>query len=435
MNLSRLYTKQFIEHVSKFMELHKLMPTHKKAIIAVSGGVDSLALMFVLKSILGTNLKVLHINHGTRPENIYEENLVLEHAAKIGLEVDVVKFQMDIAQSNFESLARNLRAEVYKQYLSKNYYVYTAHHLDDSFEWSMIQSFKQSRIKSMLGIPVFNRGLVRPFMCVSKNQIRKYAKSLALTWAEDSSNRDNRFERNFFRASLSDIISKRYPQYLRHYVSRHNQLAHELQIHRINHIQKLNPHNISKIFEKREHSGGVVLRSRNFLFHKEQIKEWIHFFSSKLRGETDREIDKLISAHQKIQIDSREPKIKGPLSFSGGVKVFLLGEYLLISNERILRFYEDFDESMLNYLRKNHAQITCSELKFDRTKVIYPYLGLLSDRDSQYKSKMIHPLLPKTCKFLYDKNVPYSFYPLIQRKGTQKLHQAFVLLDSSLVDL
>ena len=434
MNQSRLYTKLFGEHIRKFMELHALLPVDKKAIVAVSGGVDSLALMYVLNQILGPKLRVLHINHGTRPENIHEENLVLKHAGQLGLEVDVVKFQMDLKQSNFESLARNLRAEVYKQYLSKNYYVYTAHHLDDSFEWSMIQSFKQSRIKSILGIPVFNRGLVRPFMSVSKKHIQKYARSLNLSWAEDSSNRDNRFERNFFRAHLSLIISKRYPQYLRHYVSRHNQLAFDLKLHRLNHTQSLKQ-NISKLFEKRELSGGVVLRSKNFLFHKDQIKEWIHFFSSKIRGETDREIDKLITAHQKIQNDSREPKIKGPLAFSGGVKIYILGEYLLITNERYMRFYEDLDESLIIYLEQNYAQITRGELKTDRTKIVFPYLGLLSAKEEQYKSKIIHPLLPKTCKWLNDKKMPYSFYPLIQRKGSQKLNQAFVLLDSSLVDL
>ena len=435
MNQSRLFTKHFTEHIRNFMELHSLMPLQKKALVAVSGGVDSLALMYILNSVLDCELRVLHINHGTRAENFHEESLVLKHANDLGLEVDVVKFQMDLKQANFESLARNLRAEVYKQYLSKNYYVYTAHHLDDSFEWSMIQSFKQSRIKSMLGIPVFNRGLVRPFMCVSKAHIKKYAQHLNLSWAEDSSNRDHRFERNFFRARLSNIIRKRYPQYLRHYVSRHNQLAHELKLHRLDHTNVLKKENFSKLFEKREMSGGVVLRSKNFLFHKDQIKEWIHFFSSKIRGETDREIDKLITAHQKIQLDSREPKIKGPLSFSGGVKIYLLGEYLLITNDRYLRYYQDLDELIVDYLDKNYAQITHGDINSDKSKIVFPYLGLLSAKDQQYKSKIIHPLLPKTCMWLYDKKIPYSFYPLIQRKGSQKLHQAFVLLDSSLVDL
>ena len=435
MDYSRYYTKQFIEHIRTFMKVHSLLPLNKKAIVAVSGGVDSLALMYVLKAIIGPQLRVLHINHGTRAENLMEENLVLEHARKLEIEVDVVRFQMDLKQSNFEALARNLRAEVYKQYLSKNYFVYTAHHLDDSFEWSMIQSFKQSQIKSMLGIPVYNRGLVRPFMCASKRRIIKYAKGLKLDWARDSSNRDIRFERNFFRANLSKIISSRYPQYLRHYVSRHNQLAHELKLHRLIQADRLNKQTNSKLFEKRELSGGVVMRSKNFVYHKDQIKEWIHFFSSKTRGETDREIDKLILSHQKVQADSREPKIKGPLAFSGGVKIYLLGEFILITNDRNMNFYQELDAAFVRYLSQNYAQISYGDSSYDRTKVVFPYLCLLSAKDHNKRSKIIHPLLPNTCRWLSDKKIPYSFYPLIQRKGSQKLHQSLVLLDSSLLDL
>ncbi|RPJ73582.1 MAG: tRNA lysidine(34) synthetase TilS, partial [Alphaproteobacteria bacterium] len=230
--MTKFQTKHFVSHVHLFMDSLQLIDTSKSNLVAVSGGVDSIALMYVLHDIFKGNLRVLHINHGTRAENIVEENLVLEHGLRLGLEVDVVKFTMNLEQNNFEAVARNLRAKVYKQYIQNNYLVHTAHHLDDSFEWSMIQSFKQSSLRSTLGIPVFNRGLVRAFMCVSKNQIRLYAKTLGLSWAEDSSNRDTRFERNFFRAKLTDIIHERYPQYLRHYVAHHNSLAMKLNVHR-----------------------------------------------------------------------------------------------------------------------------------------------------------------------------------------------------------
>ena len=102
----------------------------------------------------------------------------------------------------------------------------------------MIQSFRQSSLNSTLGIPVFNRGLVRPFMCVSKKQIIQYAKSLELSLATDTSNGNLRFERNFFRSKLSNTILNRYPQYLRHYVARQNELALKLSMHRSQSLEK-----------------------------------------------------------------------------------------------------------------------------------------------------------------------------------------------------
>ncbi len=428
-------TKQFTAHVHKFMDSMQLTNPHKLVLVAVSGGVDSLALMYALASILKGKLRVLHINHGTRLENASEEKLVLEHAKILGLEVDVVKFTLKLGQTNFEAVARNLRAEVYKQYLQKNYWVYTAHHLDDSFEWSMIQSFKQSSLLSTLGIPVFNRGLVRPFMCVSKDHITRYANALKLLWAQDPSNKDIRFERNFFRAALTETIHKRYPQYLRHYVSRHTELALKLNKHRslsLNNIPKENP----TLIESREASGAIVLKSTDFSFHKDEIKEWIHFFSKTHRGEIDREVDKLIVAHKDIKNDPRAPKIKGPLSFSGGVKIYILDNFLLITNDLHLDYYRKCDELLLLYLehKGNATQITASVSK-NSQKRFFPYLTVLNSADKGKSSRLVHPLMPKSTQWLKEHHIPYSFYPLLLKKSRQKERLRAVILDSSILGL
>ncbi|MGZ3787823.1 MAG: tRNA lysidine(34) synthetase TilS [Bacteriovorax sp.] len=432
---SQFMAKQFVNHVHKFMDSMQLRDPNKSAIVAVSGGVDSIALMYALKDIMKGQVRVLHINHGTRNENAVEEQLVLDHCQRLGLEVDVVRFTLKLNQNNFEAVARNLRAKVYKQYIQKNYWVYTAHHLDDSFEWSMIQSFRQSTLKSTLGIPVFNRGLVRPFMCVSKDHIRKYARALNLSWAEDGSNRDMRFERNFFRRALTQTIRKRYPQYLRHYMARQTELALKLGVHRslfLNEKAGEKP----RLIEKREASGAVVLKSSDFSFHKDQIKEWIHFFSKTHRGEIDREVDKLILAHKSIKENSKEVKMKGPLSFSGGVKIFVLDDYLLIANQLHLAYYQECDELLLRYLMNatDITQITKGRVK-DSKKIFFPYLLFLHERDKEKKTKLTHPLLPRSTEWLKVHKIPYSFYPLLSKKNKQKLHHGAVILDSSILGL
>ncbi len=441
---ARYFSKQFNEYVASFSASLNLIHPAKSIIVAVSGGVDSIALMYVLQRISLKKIKVLHINHGTRPENIDEENLVLQHCKLLGLEVDIVKLSLELGQANFEAIARNLRAEVFKQYIQKNYWVYTAHHLDDSFEWSMIQSFKQSSLASTLGIPVFNRGMVRPFMCVSKNQIKRYARSLELSWALDSSNENTRFERNFFRQALTGKIENRYPQYLRHYVARQNELALKLSMHRSQSLAKTKSLH-SKLIEKRESSGSVVLKSIDFSFHKDQIKEWIHFFSKSHRGEIDREVDKLIIAHKKITVDVRESKIKGPLHFSGGVNIFILDNYLLFTNDLHLDFYRRFDDKLLEVLKspKGLSQITDGFVnKMTPKKVIFPYLTFIDSKIPGFSSKLIHPLLPKSCQWLKEHKISYSFYPLLKRKmrdlpkvSKQKVILSAVILDSSILGL
>ena len=360
-----------------------------------------------------------------------EEQLIINFCQKFSVELNIVKFNLDINQSNFEAVARTIRAEVYKKYIDRGCWVYTAHHLDDSFEWSMIQSFKQSRMASTLGIPVFNKGLVRPFMCVSKLQILKYAKAISLSWSEDSSNQNIRFERNFFREKLTTLIKNRYPQYLRHYVARQNQLAIDLKKHRRQNISQKQTH---RLIEIRESSGAVVLKSKDLSFHKDQVKEWIHFFSKSHRGEIDLEVDKLIKSHRLLVLDSKALKMKGPMSFSGGVSIFILGEILLITNEMHLDFYREVDQRLLSYL-KNITQITYGELSQHQKNIFFPYLCFLSNSDSSKSSKLIHPLLPESTKWLKEKKIPYGFYPLLSRKVRQNLNHTAVILDSSVLGL
>lgn len=437
--MTKIRSLHFVAHVHLFMKSLQLINPLKSNIVAVSGGVDSIALMYVLADVFQGKLRVLHINHGTRPENSDEESLVRHHAGLLGLDVDVVKFTLNLKQKNFEAVARNLRAQVYKQYIQKNYLVHTAHHLDDSFEWSMIQSFRQSSLQSTLGIPVTNRGLVRPFMCVSKNQIRSFARSLDLSWAEDSTNRDIRFERNFFRANLTQTIHQRYPQYLRHYVARQNALALKLKMHRSlflkNKLDKQTRDEL-RLREKREASGAVVLKATHLSFHKDEVKEWIHFFSKTHRGEIDRELDKLITAHKKIADDPKELKIKGPLSFSGGVKIYILKDYLLITNELHLDYYLKCDELLLESLKKGDKNTQISQLASKNPKkTFFPYLCFLSEQDRNKSSKLIHPLLPQSTAWLRNQKIPYSFYPLLAKKGRQKLFHTAVILDSSYLGL
>ena len=374
-------------HIFSFMDEMRLIAPSHRAIVAISGGLDSMCLASILSHNKHITLSAVHVNHGTRPENDAEEKFVVGFCEKLKIKCHIYRLAMSLDENNFENKARLHRQQIFKDFIAEGYYVYTAHHLDDSFEWSLMQSFKQSSLKSTLGIPVFNHGICRPFMCVSKLQLLNYANETGLKWIEDKSNRNTKFERNALRILFNNALAGRYKGYLRHYVNRQNQLAHLLKLHRNSVTSQL------EIVDQGPNA--VELVSTDFRFHKEKIREYLHLFSSKDRGEIERELEKLIECHR----TNKKMKMHGPFSFSGGVKAYLLGDSLYICHQSHLEYYQRLDM----YFSENLSQIHHE---------IFPHLMVVEAKSGANISKLIHPLLPLTIRKLKDNNIFYSFLPL-----------------------
>lgn len=378
---------KFESHVFSFMDEMQLISPSGKGIVAISGGLDSMCIAMVLASHKHISLEALHINHGTRKENEAEEKFVMQTCEKLKIKCHVVRLTMSLDDNNFENKARLERQKAFQKYVHEGYFVYTAHHLDDSFEWTLMQSFKQSSLKSTLGIPVYNNGICRPFLCVSKKQLYHYAKAVCLQWIEDQSNKNIKFERNALRILFNQNLAERYKGHLRHYVNRQNQLAHLLGKHRLE--------KVSQLTIKPQGPNGVELISKDFRFHKEKIREYIHHYSEKKRGEIERELEKLIECHS----INKKMKMHGPFSFSGGVKAYLLKDSLFICHQSHLDYYKKLDSFLCQDLSQIHSDI-------------FPHIVLLRAHQSKHISKLIHPLFPKTTQKLKDTKISYSFLPL-----------------------
>ena len=418
---ARAYRESFLSHVSSFIDSHKLIDPNKKLIVSISGGVDSVALA-ALVSDLGYEFELLHFNHGTRAqENALEEKFIRDFAKKLNCPLHIEHLNRSLLESNFENNSRNLRKKTHQEFIKKNYLVLTAHHIDDSFEWSLMQSFKQSGLKTNLGIPVISGGIIRPFMCVSKKHILKYAKAHGLLWMEDASNDNEKFERNFLRKNLSALIQERYPNALKHYVSRSNQLAFLYNVHRQGASSEV------KIMT--EESGGVLFVSENFKEHKNSLKDCIHTFSSKARGEIDGELDKLIKGQEDLKNDPTKNPFKGPMNFSGGVGIFIVKDHLLVTNSEQLDFYRKFDLEIANYLR------SLAQIPERAVMSAFPNLVISFQKKLPKSSKFIHPLLPVTCMWLKNSGISYTFTPLLGAKDRQMLANNAVILDSSVMGL
>ena len=175
------------------------------------------ALLLLKKRYGHTNsLTFVYVDHGVRPDTDLDFELIKR---VFGQAERVV---MTCEKTDEQSL-RHERLKVLKSMAhQKKAKLLLAHHIDDSFEWSLMRSFKSG--STPLGIPLVNGKIRRPFHCFTKRQILAFATDEGLLWREDSTNSDQRYERNYLRSEVISKIKERYPKYLKHYVQQQKKL-------------------------------------------------------------------------------------------------------------------------------------------------------------------------------------------------------------------
>lgn len=177
-----------------------------KYVVAVSGGVDSMALLDLLikQSTLGSSpleLVVAHFNHGIRADSDVDERLVRTVANKRGLMFELGYGHLGAGAS--EAKARTARYTFLGKVRQKHraLTIITAHHQDDLIETVILNILRGTGRRGVSAISG-NPDVARPLLGYSKKQIKNYATKNKLKWHEDISNQDQRYLRNYVRLQL-----------------------------------------------------------------------------------------------------------------------------------------------------------------------------------------------------------------------------------------
>ena len=162
-----------------------LLPKLEKPFaVAVSGGVDSMALMnFCYEG--RKKFHVVHFNHGTEKADKYEE-FVVDWCRHLKIDVCIRYY----CGEPKELYWANWRNEIMQKWRDP---VFTAHHANDSLESYLMRGKK---------ISYQNGNIYRPLIEAKKQDILDYAKRKDLEWIEDPTNKDNSIRRNKIRNVL-----------------------------------------------------------------------------------------------------------------------------------------------------------------------------------------------------------------------------------------
>lgn len=182
-------------------EVMKLDIPAGKYVIAVSGGVDSMALLDMSSSTPGVDIVVAHFNHGIRDDSSKDESLVRSVAKHLKLPVEVGYGHLGAKAS--EATARQARYDFLDKVMAKYkaQAVMTAHHQDDLIETAIINMIRGTGWRGLVSMLRSPKRL-RPLLGTTKKQISDYAKTRQLDWREDVSNSDEQFLRNRIRSQV-----------------------------------------------------------------------------------------------------------------------------------------------------------------------------------------------------------------------------------------
>ena len=201
MNAHAGLASDFTDHVVR----RGFLTAGDRILVGVSGGVDSLVLLHLLRFSSGlprTELVVAHFDHGMRSESDADALWVRGWATAWGLECRLGRAERSLSS---EGEARQARYAFFERQREQRRarWVLTAHHADDQAETILFHIVRGTGLHGLEGIPEKRApGILRPLLPFTKDRLSAYAEAAGIRPREDTSNSDPRFARNVIRNEI-----------------------------------------------------------------------------------------------------------------------------------------------------------------------------------------------------------------------------------------
>lgn len=209
-----------IKKVSETIKKHNMIPCGSVVVAGVSGGSDSMAMLFILNKLseeIGFKLKVAHVNHGIRGEEAdRDERFVIDYCNQNRISFRTAHFDVigDASRlgKGVEEVGRQVRYEFFSSF-GEDVIIATAHNLSDKAETFLFNFTRGSTLRGLCSIPAKRGNIIRPLIDCSKTEIEKFCEENSIPFVTDGTNTDTRYARNRIRHNVVSQLKEINPSF------------------------------------------------------------------------------------------------------------------------------------------------------------------------------------------------------------------------------
>jgi tRNA(Ile)-lysidine synthase len=346
--------------VSAYINKHKLLNANDLYIVALSGGADSVALLLLLKE-GGFNVHAAHCNFLLRgSESDRDEAFCVDLCRQLGVELHRAHFATreyaEAHKVSVEMAARELRYNWFEQ-LRKDIGavgICVAHHRDDSVETVLLNMIRGTGLRGLTGIQPRNGYVLRPLLCVSRDEIEHFLAKRGQKYVIDSTNLETDVKRNKVRLQVLPLLRTLNPA-VSDNIQRMVENVAEAQIVLDSLLDNFKKHNTLELSELEKYGSSEYV-----------IYEWLKnygFNGTQAQQVLEAETGKIMSSSQGYDVlkDRERLIIERTLKPFNPMRIPEEGMYVL-------------DEKMRLSLRKCAAYVSKKPFvaTFDAQKVVFP---------------------------------------------------------------
>lgn len=197
----------------RFLREQHMLEPGDRVICAVSGGADSVALLFALylsQDQLGIQVEAAHFNHHLRgEESDRDEAFVRDFCQGYGIALHVGQGTVTAGKKGLEAAARDARYAYLNSLPGK---IATAHTANDNAETVLMHLIRGTGLRGLGGIRPVQGRLLRPMLLITRQEVEEFLDQWALPHVEDSSNGSDAFLRNRIRRHVMPLLYQENPR-------------------------------------------------------------------------------------------------------------------------------------------------------------------------------------------------------------------------------